>query len=221
LANPSYRSNDVVFARLFLHPATMEKRIALYARVSTGEQTTENQLRELHQAAERHGWRVVGVYDDNGISGVVPGQDRPAMRRLLMAVGRREVDLVAAWSVDRLGRSLLDVLGFLGELQAKEIDLYLHQQGIDTSTPAGRALFSMLGVFSEFERAIIRERINAGLARARANGTRSGRPIGRPTVDHETAAHALALLAQGQSNRSAAKAAGLSEGTVRRLRSSG
>jgi DNA invertase Pin-like site-specific DNA recombinase len=199
----------------------MDKQIALYARVSTGEQTTANQLRDLHAAADRHGWRIAGVYDDNGISGAVNGSDRPAMRRLLAAVARREVDLVAAWSVDRLGRSLQDVLGFLCELQAKGVDLYLHQQGVDTSTPAGRALFSMLGVFAEFERALIRERINAGVARARATGTRSGRPIGRPRADTDRTAHALRLLADGCSNRAAAKATGLSEGTVRRLRVGG
>lgn len=83
---------------------------------------------------------------------------------------------VAAWSVDRLGRSLQDLLAFLGQIHAVGIDLYLHQQGIDTTTPAGKAMFQMCGVFTEFERSIIRERINAGLARARANGNRFGRP---------------------------------------------
>jgi DNA invertase Pin-like site-specific DNA recombinase len=101
----------------------------------------------------------------------------------MLAVARREVDLVAAWSVDRLGRSLQDLLAVLGELHAKGVDLYLHRQGVDTTTPAGRALFQMLGVFAEFERAMIVERVNAGLARARDKGTRSGRPIGRPRVE--------------------------------------
>ena len=101
----------------------------------------------------------------------------------MLAVARREVDLVAAWSVDRLGRSLQDLLAVLGELHAKGVDLYLHRQGVDTTTPAGKALFQMLGVFAEFERAMIVERVKAGLARARDKGTRSGRPIGRPRVE--------------------------------------
>ena len=94
----------------------MPKHVALYVRCSTEEQTTENQVRELRAVAERHGWIVSGVFDDAGISGGIAREDRPAMKRLLRAVARREVDMVAAWSVDRLGRSLLDLLGFLAEL---------------------------------------------------------------------------------------------------------
>jgi hypothetical protein len=94
----------------------------------------------------------------------------------------RDFDMVAAWSVDRLGRSLQDLVSFLGELSGKHVDLYLHQQGLDTSTPAGRAMFQMLGVFAEFERAMIRERVNAGLARAKAQGKRLGRPPVTPMI---------------------------------------
>ena len=93
----------------------------------------------------------------------------------MKAVARREIDMVAAWSVDRLGRSLIDLLDFLRELHAKGVDLFLHQQGIDTSMPAGKAMFQMMGVFAEFERAMIRERVLAGLARAREQGTKLGR----------------------------------------------
>ena len=96
------------------------------------------------------------------------------MKALLRAVTRREVDMVAAWAVDRLGRSLVDLLGFLGELHAKQVDLYLHQQGLDTSTPAGRAMFQMLGLIAEFERSMIRGRVVSGMARARTTGTKSG-----------------------------------------------
>ena len=155
------------------------KRVALYLRVSTGEQTTKNQRRELEAVAAHMGWTVTAVFEDAGISGAKGRDARPAYDALLKAVTRREVDLVASWSVDRLGRSLVDLLGFLGELHAKRCDLYLHQQGLDTSTPAGRALFQMMGVFAEFERAIIQERVRAGLARAREAGTRLGRPTVR------------------------------------------
>jgi len=113
----------------------MIKRIAIYARCSTADdQTTGNQINELRAAAERHGWVVVAVFDDHGVSGSLARERRPAMKALL-----RAVDMVAAWAVDRLGRSLADLLGFLGELHAKQVDLYLHQLGLDTSTPAGRA----------------------------------------------------------------------------------
>jgi DNA invertase Pin-like site-specific DNA recombinase len=152
------------------------KRVALYLRVSTGLQTTENQRRELMEAAERHGWNVVRVFEDAGISGAKGRDQRPELDAMLKAVARKEFDLVAAWSVDRLGRSLIDLVGFLKELHSKGVDLYLHQQGIDTTTPSGKAMFGMMGVFAEFERAMIQERVNAGLARARAEGTTLGRP---------------------------------------------
>ncbi len=105
------------------------------------------------------------------------GRDgRPGFNALHKAITRKEVDLVAAWSVDRLGRSLPDLVTFLGELHGKGVDLYLHQQGIDTTTPAGKIIFLIIGVFAEFERSMIQERIHAGLRRARANGKALGRP---------------------------------------------
>ena len=127
----------------------MSKRIALYLRVSTTEQTVENQQRELEAVAERHGWNVVAAFTDAGISGTKGRDKRPGYDCLCRGIARREFDQVAAWSVDRLGRSLQELVGFLGELQAKNVDLYLHQQGLDTGTPAGKALFQMLGVFAD------------------------------------------------------------------------
>jgi DNA invertase Pin-like site-specific DNA recombinase len=156
-------------------PRRAAKRVAIYLRVSTTEQTTANQRRHLQSVAKRHGWSVVQVFEDTGISGAKGRKDRPALDALLKAVARREVDMVAAWSVDRLGRSLTDLLDFLRELHAKEVDLFLHQQGLDTSTPSGRAMFQMMGVFAEFERAMIRERVLAGLARAKEQGISLGR----------------------------------------------
>lgn len=196
----------------------MTKRVALYARCSTDEQTTHTQIRELEAVAARHGWSVIAIHDDDGVSGAAAREDRPAMRALLRMVARREIDLVAAWAVDRLGRSLPDLLGFLGELHAKGVDLYLHQQGLDTSTPAGRAMFGMMGVFAEFERAMIRERVKAGMARAKAVGTRSGRAIGRPRIDEAQRAEAVRLLAGGASIPAVARAVGIGVGTVHRLR---
>jgi DNA invertase Pin-like site-specific DNA recombinase len=108
------------------------KRVALYLRVSTAEQTTANQRRQLKAVAARHGWTVVRVFEDAGTSGAKDRNERPALDAMLKAVARREVDMVAAWSVDRLGRSLMDLLVLLRELHAKGVDLFLHQQGLDT-----------------------------------------------------------------------------------------
>jgi DNA invertase Pin-like site-specific DNA recombinase len=159
------------------------RRAALYVRVSTlNGQTTENQEHALREVAGHMGCKIVQVYRDRGISGAKGRDGRPAFDALCKAAARREFDIVMAWSVDRLGRSLQDLVAFLTELHALRIDLYLHQQGVDTTTPAGKALFQMMGVFAEFERSIIRDRIHAGITRARTKGTKSGKPIGRPKI---------------------------------------
>ena len=125
-------------------------RVAIYARVSTTNgQTPDNQIRELRSVARRHGWKVVAKYVDEGISGAKGRDKRPAFDELCQAIARKEFDMVMAWSVDRLGRSLQDLVSFLSEVHAKGIDLYLHKQGIDTTTPAGKAMFQMMGVFAE------------------------------------------------------------------------
>ena len=186
------------------------KRAALYARVSTGGQTTENQLRELEAVAKRLGWEVVARYVDEGISGAKGRNERPALDQLLKAVVRREVDLVAAWSVDRLGRSLQELVGFLNELRERSVDLYLHQQGLDTGTPSGRAMYQMLGVFAEFERAIIIERIKAGMARAREQGKR----LSRPLTPEEIQERIKELRDKGHSLRWIGEELGVSNSTV-------
>ena len=170
------------------------KRVAIYARVSTDGQTTDNQVRELVAAAQRHGWEVTIEYVDKGISGAKGREARPAFNALCQAMARREFDMIAAWSVDRLGRSVQDLVTFLGELHGKHVDLYLHQQGLDTTTPAGKALFQMMGVFAEFERSMIVERVKAGLSRARAQGKR----LGRPPLDTKIEAEVEVLRAQGK-----------------------
>jgi DNA invertase Pin-like site-specific DNA recombinase len=150
-------------------------RVAIYLRVSTDQQTTENQRLELERVAQQRGWRVVEVYQDAGISGAKGRDKRPGFDQMCKDMTRCKFDLIAAWSVDRLGRSLQDLIGFLSDLQGAGRDLYLHQQALDTTTPSGRAMFQMLGVFAEFERSMIRERVKAGLARARTKGVRLGR----------------------------------------------
>lgn len=197
----------------------MAKRVAFYVRVSTNDQTVDNQIAELQQAAERHGWDVVHIFADRGISGCKGRADRPEFDRLLKGVARREFDMVAAWSVDRLGRSLQDLASFLGEIHGKSVDLFLLRQGIDTSTPAGRAMFQMFGVFAEFEASIIRERVRAGVSRAQAHGTKSGRAIGRPRVDSVRETICRNALKGGTGVRAAARAASVGVGTAQRIRS--
>jgi len=183
------------------------KKFALYLRVSTDVQDTSNQQRELEAVAQRHGWDVVGIFSDQAVSGAK--DRRPEFDRLRKGIMRKEFDVVAAWSVDRLGRSLQNLLVFLSELQAKNVDLYLHQQGLDTQTAAGRAMFQMCGVFAEFERAMIVSRVHAGLARARAQGRRLGRP--KKVIDQARAAR---LLAEGWSLRHVARQLGVSPATL-------
>jgi len=163
------------------------RRAVLYLRVSTIDQTTANQERELREIAARMGCEVVKVYKDHGISGTRGRDKRPALDKLCRDAARREFDMVMAWSVDRLGRSLQDLVGFLSELHALKVDLFLRQQGLDTTTPAGKAMFEMMGVFAEFERAMIAERVRAGLARARGEGKRLGRPPIAPHSKNESA----------------------------------
>ena len=195
------------------------KRAALYLRVSTKNgQTTDNQRLELEKAAEQRGWEIVAAYEDAGISGAKGRNERPALNQMLNDAARHKFNLVAAWSVDRLGRSLQDLVAFLSELHALKIDLYLHKQGLDTATPAGKAMFGMLGVFAEFEREIIAERIHAGLARAKEHGTKSGRPIGRPRglgkKGERLRTKVRRLRKQGQSQQAIADDLNISRTTV-------
>jgi DNA invertase Pin-like site-specific DNA recombinase len=189
------------------------KRIAIYLRVSTSKQDTANQLRELKAVARRSGWEIVRTYEDAGISGAKGRDGRPGLDAMLKGVNAREFDMVATWSVDRLGRSLTDLLSILQCLRDKGVDLFLHQQGLDTSTTAGRAMFQMLGVFAEFERGIIRERVNAGLARARANGVKLGRRRVKPSVE----AQILALRDRGHGILRIGRQLGIGTSVVQRV----
>ena len=153
------------------------KRAVLYLRVSKNEQTIENQRIELERVATAKGWRVVATFKDEGISGAF-GREVRAQYDLMLKQGvQARFDVVLAWDVSRLSRSLVDLVTTLDELHACGIDLYLHQQAIDTTTPAGKAMFQMCGVFAEFERGILSERVKAGLNRAREEGTILGRPV--------------------------------------------
>ena len=186
------------------------KRAVLYLRVSTLDQTTANQERELRDVAGRVGCEIVHVYKDHGISGAKGRDKRPAFDRMCRDAAKRQFDMVMAWSVDRLGRSLQDLVGFLSELHALRIDLFLHQQGLDTTTPGGKAMFQMMGVFAEFERSIIQERVRAGLARARSEGKK----LGRPPIAPELEARIRDALRARESMRKIAARLGVSTNTV-------
>jgi DNA invertase Pin-like site-specific DNA recombinase len=206
----------------------MKKRVGIYLRVSTDGQTTENQRLELEAVAERSGWEIVGIYEDAGISGSNGRDKRPGFDRLLNDATARKINMIAAWSVDRIGRSLQDLVGFLNELQALHCHLYLHQQAIDTTTPSGRAMFQMCGVFAEFERAMIVERVNAGLARAKAHGVELGRgkrKDGHRSADEERwgmsraemEKRVLGLRKAGKGIINIARTIGVGTGTVQRV----
>jgi len=182
-------------------------KTVIYARVSTDEQTTDNQVLKLKQVAERNGWDLEAVYSDT-ISGAK--SKRPELEKLMQSVMRKEVDIVMVWSVDRLGRSLQHLITLLSDIHSKDVDLYLHQQGIDTTTPSGKMMFQMLGVFSEFERGMIQERVKAGLERARSQGKR----LGRPPVPPITVDKIKVLRRKGMSLRQIAKRVDLSVGKV-------
>jgi DNA invertase Pin-like site-specific DNA recombinase len=161
----------------------MQKRAAIYVRVSTDKQTVENQVTALRQIAERRGWQVIEQYSDAGISGAKGRDGRPGLDQMLKDASRRKFDVIMAWSIDRVGRSLIDLLGTIQTLEACGVDLYLDQQSIDTTTPAGKLMFQVCGAFAEFERSMIRQRIHAGLKRAVAQGTQLGRPKVDPAIE--------------------------------------
>ena len=162
-------------------------RAALYARVSTLDQEPENQLAELRRYAAARGWQAA-EYVDHGVSGAM--DRRKALDALVQDVRRRRVDAVVCWRLDRLGRGLRHLVALLDEFHALGVGFVSLGEGIDCTTPAGRLQMHILGAIAEFERARIAERVKAGLARARANGTRLGRPKSVvPTTKLGTVAH--------------------------------
>ena len=190
------------------------RRAALYLRVSRDGQTTENQRLALEAVASQRGWMVTNVYEDNGISGAKGRDRRPGLDTLLKDASRARCDVVMAWALDRLGRSLRNLMDTLQDLESANVDLFLHQQAIDTTTPAGRVFFHILGAFSEFEREMIRSRVNAGLDRARAKGVRLGRPKVRTKVERAIRKR----LAAGDGMLKVAKTLGVGVSTVQRVK---
>jgi DNA invertase Pin-like site-specific DNA recombinase len=204
------------------------RRAALYVRVSTDQQTVDNQTRELRQVAERRGWTVVEVYSDAGISGAKGRDKRPGLDAMLKDASRRKFDVVMAWAIDRLGRSLIDLLSTIQHLEATGVDLYLDQQHLDTTTPMGKLLFQVTGSFAEFERAMIRQRVKAGLSTVKAKIARDGKftsragkvrkRLGRPGSEPAKIALAKIELGKGTGIGKTARLVGLGTGTVHKLK---
>jgi DNA invertase Pin-like site-specific DNA recombinase len=203
-------------------------RVAIYLRVSTGDQTVENQRRDLEAAAAQRGWTITATYADEGISGSKGRDSRPGLDAMLKDATRGKFDVAMAWAVDRMGRSLPDLIGTMQELHAAKVDLFLHQQAMDTTTPAGRAMFQMLGVFGEFERAMIVARVKAGMERAQAEAAsgqvrrdahgKRKQAIGRPRVDDGREAVVRGHLAAGIGIVKAARLSGVGVSTVQRVK---
>jgi DNA invertase Pin-like site-specific DNA recombinase len=186
------------------------RRVALYARVSTQDQTTENQLPQLRAFAEARGWAIT-EFADNRVSGAK--EQRPALDAMLKAVTARKVDVVACVKLDRLARSVRHLVTMAHEFEALGVDLVVLDQAIDTTMPAGRLLFHVLAAISEFERDLIRDRVVAGMARARAQG----KPIGRQRIPAKKARRIQALLDEGYGKLRVAKMVKVGTGTVQRI----
>jgi DNA invertase Pin-like site-specific DNA recombinase len=205
------------------------KRVAIYCRVSTKDkgQTTGNQLEALQQWAAKAGATVVATYEDK-VSGAKGREKRPGFDKLLKAAVRREIDMIAVWSSDRLGRSMPHLVEVLSTIRDTGVDLYIHTQALDTSTASGRMMFQMLGVFSEFEREMIRERVNSGLDRVRSEIERKGhyatkngdtiKRLGRPGAEPHKLEEARKMLAAGDGILKVVKALSLGTGTVRKIK---
>lgn len=191
----------------------MVKRVAIYSRVSTDGQSTENQTRELHRVAELRGWQVVAEYVDRGISGAKGRDQRPQFDALWKDAIRRKFDVVAVWKMDRLGRSVRDLVNFSGDLEGVGVDLYLHDQAIDTSTAAGKLFFTVLSGIAEYERSLIQDRVKAGLSRAKAQG----RTLGRPKVSPDQEQRILDARAEGLGIQRVAKRVGVGVSVVQRV----
>ena len=189
------------------------RRVAAYTRVSTGGQDTAMQLADIHRMAELRGWEIVAAVEEKA-SGA---KHRPARQRLIADAKNGVYDAVCVWKLDRWGRSTLDVLNTITELDSSGATFVSVQDNIDMSTAQGRLMVQLLAAFAEFERAQIRERVAAGLRHAKRHGTRSGKPIGRPATSAQRAPRIHALAAQGVSLPEIAKRLELPYSTVHRL----
>ena len=187
----------------------MKKTVAIYARVSTDRQTVDMQLHELKEYIKRRGWNLHQEFIDQGYSG--SDTKRPAFQEMMNEAKKRRFDVLLVWKLDRLSRSMKDLVMVLNELGGLGIDFVSYDNNLDTSTPTGKLVFHVIGAVAEFEKDIIKERIKAGLE----NAKRKGKKLGRPGVDDSVIEAAKALREEGKSFRKIEKQLGISEGVVR------
>lgn len=188
-------------------------KAAIYARVSTDKQTAENQLADLRKMAAVYDWTLTAEYIDLGISGAKDRHSRPQFDKLFQAIQDRRFDVVMGWSLDRLGRSVRDMAEFVEHLNRHKVDLYLHKERIDTTTPAGRLMFNVMASVAEFERERIRERVKAGIETARRKGKKLGRPKTAIPVERQI----KDLRQQGMGILKIAKTVGVGTSVVQRV----
>ncbi len=193
-------------------------RVAIYARVSTSDQSTESQLLDLRRYVRERGWTLFKEYADNGISGTK--DSRPALNELMDDGRKRKFDVVLVWRFDRFARSTKHLILALEEFRGLGIDFISYQENIDTSSPLGSAIFTIISAVAQLERDIIAERVKAGLRRAKENGKKLGRPVGS-VVHSQHTERAKQLHGEGLSLRSIADQLGISKSTVQRLISCG
>lgn len=193
------------------------RKVAAYTRVSTGSQDTAMQLADIRRLAELRGWEIVATVEEKA-SGA---KHRPARQRLIADAKAGLCDAICCWKLDRWGRTTLDLLTSLTELDAASVAFVSVQDSLDLTTAQGRLMVQLLAAFSEFERAQIRERVAAGLRHAKRHGTRTGRPIGRPPRSAERAPRIASLVGQGVSLPEIARRLEIPYSTVHRLASRG
>jgi len=189
----------------------MKNTVAIYARVSTDRQAVDLQIYELKRYIERRGWKVYREYIDQGFTG--SDTRRPAFREMMTAARKKQFGILLVWRLDRLSRSVKDLVNTIGELEALHIDFVSYDNNLDTSTPQGKFLFHIIGAMSEFEREIIRERVKAGLENAR----RKGKTLGRPCLDKSIADEIPLLRQKGRSYRAIGRELGISEAVARKV----
>lgn len=189
---------------------SVKERVALYARVSTNDQTPENQLRELRRACEIREWKIKREFVDQGISGAK--DSRPQLNEMMTMVRRHRFDAVLVWRFDRFARSVRHLITTLDEMNANKVDFISFMEGFDTSSSHGRMMFTVIAAMAEFERSLIQERIMAGLGRAREQGVE----LGRPNLPEFKIKEILALKGQ-RSQRDIAAMTGVGKGTVYRV----
>tara|TARA_A100001011_G_scaffold400071_1_gene512122 strand:+ start:1483 stop:2073 length:591 start_codon:yes stop_codon:yes gene_type:complete len=189
----------------------MTKRVVIYARVSTLDQTVDNQLIELRDHCSKMGWEVIKEYKDEGLSGTLSREKRPSFNEMIKDGYRRKFELVVCWDISRIGRSMKELIMFLSDMKDRDIGICSVRQGFDTSTSMGEVMFQFVGILSSWEHEMIRGRTLAGLDRAK----KEGKTLGRKTViDDNKVSHIRKLRSVGRSLRDIASEVGVSKGTI-------